>query len=110
MRVQICKPPSGATPGALIEEEPVYSSAMSSAYEYIEVPFTNVSNRTESGVCVVLGYASGSSTVANVEYENVLLGLGSILSGWQWSSSNGTTWSGSTGAKCLRMYIYGTAQ
>jgi prepilin-type N-terminal cleavage/methylation domain-containing protein len=107
LRVRIYTASSGK-PATLIEEESLNCSALSSAYEWVEVPLSSVTNRTDAGVCIVIGYRSGSTTLANVQYESALL---SILSGWQWStSSDGSTWGSTSTTKCLRLYVYGTTQ
>jgi prepilin-type N-terminal cleavage/methylation domain-containing protein len=108
MKVRLMTANGSNLPSTLIEEEPFYESALSSGFEYAEVQFSNVKNRTDSGLCLVIGYTAGSSPVAVVDYESALLQL---LSGWTWAtSSNGTSWSGAAANKCLRMYVYGTTQ
>jgi hypothetical protein len=93
---------------AVLEEQTVYKSSFSTAVEYVDVPFSTVVNRTDPGLCVVVGYSSGTSPAGTVQYESALL---AILSGWMWSTStNGTTFSGASTTKCLYCCIYGTTQ
>ena len=107
LRVRVYTASSGK-PSALIEEESLNCSALSSAYEWVEVPLSSVTNRTESGLCVVTGYRSGTSTIADAQYESALV---SIVPSWQWStSSDGSTWSSTSTKQCLRLYVYGTTQ
>jgi type II secretory pathway pseudopilin PulG len=108
MKVRLMTANGSLMPSTLIEEEPCNESACSTANEYVEVQFTNVKNRTDTGLCLVVGYTAGTTPVATLSYES---SIAALITGWTWSTStNGTTWTGATLLKTQRMSIYGTTQ
>ncbi len=94
--------------GAVLEQEPAYEAGMSSSYEYYEVDFKSLTGLNPlTGVCVVVGYTSGTAPIASAQYESALLNILST-GGWSTTSNAGSTWTSPTNLDCLQCYVYGT--
>jgi prepilin-type N-terminal cleavage/methylation domain-containing protein len=110
LSVGVASANSSKQPSSYLEQEPLYESACSSGYEYVNVPFKNLKNlnlATYPGLCVVVRYTSGTAIGGTLQYQTSLL---NILAGADWctSSNGGTTWSSASTLSCLQFNIYGT--
>ena len=86
----------------------LYTSALSTAYEWVDIPVRGATGLSPSqNVCVVLGYASGTNNVCSVQYDTALL---AILSSANWTTSTnaGSSWGGMSILSCAKMAVYGT--
>ena len=92
----------------IIAQASVYESALSAQYEWIDIPFTGLSNQNPlQPLCIVLTSATGSTNIGAVEIDQSLL---SILANAHWSTTNnaGWIWSAGISNKTALFYVYGT--
>lgn len=86
----------------------LYTSALSTAYEWVDIPISGATGLSPSqNVCVVLGYASGNNAVCSVQYDTSLFAILSTAN-WTTSSNAGASWGGLSILSCAKMAVYGT--
>jgi prepilin-type N-terminal cleavage/methylation domain-containing protein len=78
------------------------------AYELVDVPFTNLSGLTPGQtLCVSVGYLFGTGTVGRLQYQpGVALGLNGQV--WSTSSDGGTSWAPVALSACQPFNVVGT--
>ncbi len=108
--VRVTAPPTLLNPTAnVMATTTVYESALSTTYEYVDVPLTGLSGLSPSQtLCAVLSYGTGSSgQVCIVETDTSALG---ILGGacWTTSTNAGSTWSAASALTAPMFTAYGT--
>jgi hypothetical protein len=92
----------------IVAQATVYESALGAEYEWIDVPFTGLSNQNPlQPLCIVLTSATGSMNIGAVEIDQSLL---SILANAHWSTTSnaGWTWSAGISTNTALFYVYGT--
>ena len=98
----------GAPTTTVIAEAQLNTSALSTAYEWIDVPIRGATGLSPSqNVCVVLGYASGSTAVCQIQYDTALLAILSSAN-WTTSSNAGSSWAGLSLLSCGKVAVFGT--
>jgi hypothetical protein len=92
----------------VLAQTTVYESALSTQYEWINIPFTGLSNQNpQQPLCIVLTNATGSTNIGAVQIDQSLF---SIVANARWSSTSNAGWSWSIGVSTTSamFYVYGT--
>jgi hypothetical protein len=107
--VQIRNAASNKKPTSSIRVQgTINESDLSSSYQWVRVNFTPLGELSpDDGFCLVVGYSSGSSTIAKIEYEKD----GSPMTAnayWTTTSNSGSSWKSPSSSKDMRFTVYGT--
>lgn len=107
--VQIRDADSNQKPGStILAQGTVNESDLGRNFEWVRVNFSPVGELNPvDGFCLVVGYSSGSSTIAKIEYEN----YGSPMTSnthWMTTWNSGRSWSNPTSRRDMRFTVYGT--
>ena len=107
--VQIRDADSNQKPGStVLAQGTVNESDLSNSFEWVRVNFSPVGELNPvDGFCLMVGYSSGSSTIAKIEYENYGLPMTSNTH-WMTTSNSGGSWSDPESWKDMRFTVYGT--
>jgi len=107
--VQIRNAASNKKPTSSIRvQATVNESDLSSSFQWVRVNFTPLGELSpDDGFCLVVGYSSGSSTIAKIEYEK----NGSPMTAntyWMTTWNSGSSWSSPSSSRDMRFTVYGT--
>ncbi len=109
MNVSLVAPDAFDRPtGTTIAQTTVYGSALSSQYEWIDIPFAGLTNQNPlQALCIVLTPANGGKDIGNIQIDQSLL---NILSNAYWSTTSnaGSSWSAGVSTTVARFYVFGT--
>ncbi len=93
---------------AVIAQATVYESALSSQYEWVNIPLTGATGLNPlQPVCIVMTSAAGSNNIGMVQIDQSLL---SILSNTYWSTTSnaGSSWAVGASTTAAMCSVYGT--
>lgn len=107
--VQIRDADSNQKPGStILANGTVNESDLSSSFQWVRVNFSPVGELNPAdGFCLVVGYSSGSSTIAKIEYEHNGYPMTSNTH-WMTTNNSGRSWSSPSSSKDMRFTVYGT--
>ena len=93
--------------GAILAQQTVYISALSTQYEWLDIPFNLSGLSPYQGLCIVFTAANGSTNLGSIQIDQALLNILSTAS-WSTTSNSGSSWSGAASTTCSRFYAYAT--
>jgi len=107
--VQIRNAASNKKPTSSIRvQATVNESDLSSSFQWVRVNFTPLGELSpDDTFCLVVGYSSGSSTIAKIEYEK----NGNPMTAntyWMTTWNSGSSWSSPSSSRDMRFTVYGT--
>ena len=106
--VSITLPDAYYHPSTVVFQAVVYESAMSTAYEWVDVPIKGMSGlNPNQGYCIVVSPANGGKNLGAWQIDQSFL---TVITNANWSTSSnaGVSWTAATGATCSRLLVMGT--
>ena len=109
MNVRLVLPDSSLRPtSTTVAQATVYESSLSSNYEWIDIPFANLTNLNPlQGLCIVLTPLNGGTNIGAIRVDQSIF---NILSNAYWSATSnaGISWSLGLGTTTARFSVMGT--